>query len=158
MDEGKLDQLYQQIAEVVVDIIPEEWFKVYLYDEAVEGSQTAFFYYFPEGSDKPIYSHEITELFAISEYEYLEKWHRLVDSIQELWDVFKSSSQETWTNFTMIFDNTGTFKFDYNYDDLSNMNPHERKTIWKYNILGIIPKSNSGKSYLKKYLSSQEQN
>lgn len=158
MNEGQLDQLYQQISEVVVDTIPEEWLKVYLYGEAVEGSQTAFFYYYPEGSDKPVYSHEITELFAISEHEYLEKWHQLVDFIQKLWDAFKNSSQETWTNFTMIFDNTGTFKIDYNYDDLSNMNPHERKTIWKYNNLGIMPKSNSGKSYLEKYLSSQEQN
>ncbi|WP_353853653.1 antitoxin YezG family protein [Bacillus sp. Bos-x628] len=154
MNEEKLEILYKQIVEVVVGTIPDEWSKVYLYGEVVEGSQTAYFYYYPEDNDdKPIYSHEITELFTVSELEYTEKWHRLVDFIQELWREFKDNGQESWTNFTMIFDKIGNFNIDFNYEDLSETNPHERKTIWKYEHLGIMPKSNSGKKYLEKYLS-----
>ncbi|MFB6468873.1 antitoxin YezG family protein [Cytobacillus sp. Hz8] len=156
MNEEQLDRLYQQIAEVVVETIPEEWSKVYLYGEVVEGSQTAYFYYYPEGSDKPIYSHDITELFTVSELEYTEKWHRLVDFIQDLWRTFKDNSQESWINFTMVFDKIGKFHIDFNYDDLSKIDSHERKTIWKYEHLGIIPKSNSGKKHLEKYLSRLE--
>ncbi|GIN95556.1 hypothetical protein J6TS1_14260 [Siminovitchia terrae] len=156
MNEEQLDRLYQQIAEVVVETIPEEWSKVYLYGEVVEGSQTAYFYYYPEGNNKPIYSHEITELFTVSEFEYTEKWHRLIDFIQELWRAFKDNGQEPWTNLTMAFDKIGKFNIDFNYDDLSNIDPHERKTIWKYKHLDIIPKSNSGKKHLEKYLSTLE--
>lgn len=156
MIEEQLDRVYQQIAEVVVETIPEEWFKVYLYAQVVDGSQTAYFYYYPEGSDKPIYSHEITELYTISELEYSEKWHRLIDFIQVLWTAFKDNDQEPWTNFTMVFDKLGKFNIDFNYDDLSNIDPHERKTIWKYENLGIMPKSNSGKKHLEKYLSTLE--
>ncbi|CAH0310908.1 MULTISPECIES: antitoxin YezG family protein [Peribacillus] len=156
MNEEQLDRLYQHIAEVVVDTIPEEWSKFYLYGEVVEGAQTAYFYYYPEGSDKPIYSHELTELFTISELEYAEKWHQLVDFIQELWRKSKDNGQESWTNFTMVLDKIGKFKIDFNYDDLSNIDPLERKTIWKYRNLGIMPKSNSGKKYLEKYLSRLE--
>ncbi|MBM7585890.1 uncharacterized protein (TIGR01741 family) [Bacillus pakistanensis] len=156
MNEEQLDRLYQQIAEVVVDTIPEEWSKVYLYGEVVEGSQTAYFYYYPEGSDKPIYSHDITELFTISELEYSEKWHRLVDFAQELWKEFKDKGQEPWTNFTLVLDKVGKFNIDFNYDDLSNIDSHERKTIWKYKNLGLTPKSNSGKKHLEKYLDTLE--
>lgn len=156
MNEEQLDRLYQMIAEVVIETIPEEWSKVYLYGEVVEGSQTAYFYYYPEGSDKPIYSHDITELFTFSELEYSERWRQLLDLSQELWRAFKDNGQEPWTNFTMVFDKMGKFNIDFNYDDLSNINPHERKTIWKYENLGIVPKSNSGKKYLEKYLSTLE--
>lgn len=89
MNEAQLDRLYQQIAKVIVDTIPEDWSKVYLYGEVGEGSQTAYYYYYPIDSDKPVYSHEITELFTVSEQKYTEKWHQLVDFIQEIWRVFK---------------------------------------------------------------------
>jgi uncharacterized protein (TIGR01741 family) len=156
MNEKKLEHLYQQVAGVVVETIPEEWSKVYLYGEVVEGSQTAYFYYYPERSDKPINSHEITELFSVIEQEYIKKWNELVDLTQELWRAFKDNGQETWTNFTMFFDKAGKFRIDFNYDDLTSIDPHERKTIWKYEHLGIIPKSNSGKMQLEKYLSTRE--
>ncbi|MFP7476977.1 antitoxin YezG family protein [Terribacillus saccharophilus] len=151
-----MDVLYQQIARVVVETILEEWAKVYLYGKVVEGSQTAYFYYYPEGRDTPIYSHEISELFTVSELEYTGKWHRLVDFIQELWNAFKNKDQESWTNFTLFFDKVGKFNIDFNYDDLSNIDPHERKTIWKYKHLSLMPKSNSGKKHLEKYLSTLE--
>lgn len=156
MNEQQLDRLYKRIAEGVAETIPEEWSKVYLYGEVVEGAQTAYFYYYPEHIGKPIYSHEITELFIVSELEYTEKWHRLVNLIQELWRAFKDNGQETWTNLTMVFDKVGKFNIDFNYDDLSKIDSHERKTIWKYKHLGIIPKSNSGKKHLEKYLSTLE--
>ncbi len=33
MNDEKLSKLYNEIAEVVIDTIPEKWFKVYLYGE-----------------------------------------------------------------------------------------------------------------------------
>ncbi|MGG5178212.1 antitoxin YezG family protein [Bacillus sp. MM09(2025)] len=157
MNEEELEYVYKQIVDIVVKTIPVNWIKVYLYGEVVEGSQIAYFYFLPEeNDDQPIYSHEITELFEVSEHEYRERWHQLVDCIQELRRAFEQSGQEPWTNFTMIFNETGHFNIEFNYDDLSNTKPHERKTIWKYNHLGIIPKSNSGKKHLEKYLSTLE--
>lgn len=47
----------------------------------------------------------------------------------------------------MVFDKEGKFSINFNYDNLSNVDPHERKTIWKYENLGILPKSNSGKKF-----------
>lgn len=154
MDEQELDSLFTRIAEVVADIIPEEWLNVYLYGEVVEGAQTAYFYYQSASKGEYIYSHRIPELTGISESEYSHDFKILVDIIKELWTETKHSQERNWTNFTMVLEKTGRFHIDFNYDDLSEVNPHERKTIWNYSQLGIMPKSNSGKEYLDKYLSS----
>ncbi|MDQ0215831.1 uncharacterized protein (TIGR01741 family) [Oikeobacillus pervagus] len=152
MNDEKLGRLYQEIVGIIIDTIPEEWLKVYLYAEVNDGSQTADFYYYPKDSDKPICCHDITELFTISEEEYSIQWHQLLDSIKELWREFIDNDEAPWTSFTLIFDNTGKFKIDFSYDDLSNADPHEIATIWRYENMGIVPKSNSGKKHLEKYL------
>lgn len=156
MNNEKLDRLYQEIVGIIIDTIPEEWLKVYLYAEVNDGSQKADFYYYPQDNDGPICSHDITEHFTISEEEYSIQWNQLLDSVTELWKEFIDNNQAPWTNFTMIFDRTGKFKIDFSYNDLSNVNPHEKATIWKYENMGIIPRSNSGKKHLEKHLKAIE--
>ncbi|MGM1712022.1 immunity protein YezG family protein, partial [Bacillus cereus group sp. BceL180] len=69
MNDEKLSKLYNEIAEVVINTIPEKWFKVYLYGEVGEGAQESYFYYYPEENSTPIYSHSIVELFNVPEEE-----------------------------------------------------------------------------------------
>ncbi|PRZ12363.1 uncharacterized protein (TIGR01741 family) [Laceyella sediminis] len=158
MSEEKLKVVYHEIAELINDTIPEKWSEVYLYGEIAEGSQTAYFYYYPEGNGQPVYSNNIPDLFHISEEDYKKLWHQLLDSIQKLWKVFKDDGQEPWTNLTIHLNHSGKFKVHFNYDDLSNANPLEQKTIWAYKHLGILPKSKSGKKFLEKYLQTTEEN
>jgi hypothetical protein len=54
---------------------------------------------------------------------------------------------EPWTNLTVHLNHSGKFKVHFNYDDLSNVNPLEQKTIWAYKYLEILPKSKSGKNF-----------
>src|SRR6478752_5498548 len=64
-----------------------------------------------------IYSHDIPEIFAVSEEDYVKQWNKLLDCIQELWKVFTGSeNQEPWTNFTLIFNHKETFTIQFNYD------------------------------------------
>lgn len=156
MNDEYLNQLYSDIAQIVAETIPEEWEKFYLYGEVVEGKQTSRFYYYPMNRDEPIYSHNIPELFTMSEEEYYRLWNNLLDTMQELKKAFVANKQEPWTNFTMIVDKTGKMNMDFSYEDLSNTDPHERRTIWNYELLGIMPKSNSGRQILQQYLEEKE--
>ncbi|MBN2910186.1 DUF600 family protein [Polycladomyces sp. WAk] len=45
MDHAKLDSMYQSIAQTVMEMIPEEWTKVYVYGERMDGVQSNYFYY-----------------------------------------------------------------------------------------------------------------
>lgn len=156
MNDERLGKLYHAIAETVLYSIPGDWYKVYVYGEVVEGSQSAYFYYYYEGSEQPVYCHDIPEQYGVSEMLYTKQWNQLLDLMQELQSVFKENEQEPWTNLTFIFDQSGKFHIDFHYDDLSKTDSHERKTIWKYKHLGIVPKSNSGKRYLEKYFETVE--
>jgi hypothetical protein len=52
-----------------------------IYCESTEGAQTAYFYYYPEGNDQPVYSNNIPDLFHIPEEDYKEFWHEVVESV-----------------------------------------------------------------------------
>ncbi|MFW9333640.1 antitoxin YezG family protein [Paenibacillus polymyxa] len=75
MNDERLEILYQQIVEVIVDMIPKEWYKVCLYGEIVEGAQTAYFYFYPEGSGTVVYIHNIPGIYMVSESDYSGKWN-----------------------------------------------------------------------------------
>ncbi|NPC92336.1 DUF600 family protein [Bacillus sp. WMMC1349] len=155
MNENGLNTIYQKIAETIVETIPEEWSKVFIYGEILEDVRKGFFYYYPDGSDSPVHSHNIPELFEIEKEEYRKLWRLLIDNLSELWYEFKNSDQEAWTNLTMIIQSDGEFNIDYNYEDLSEADDYERRIIWKHDYLGLWPEDEEDKEFLKKYIESK---
>ncbi|WP_027086701.1 antitoxin YezG family protein [Cohnella panacarvi] len=154
MDELKLNTIYQKIAATVIETIPEDWSKVFVYGEVAEDVRTAFFYYYPIDSNIPTYSHDIPNICAMEKEDYKILWRQLLDHLQELWREFNTNGQDVWTNITMIFDNQGDFKIDYDYEDLSEADDHERGIIWEYNHLGLIPEDEDDKEFLDNHLKS----
>lgn len=158
MDEIKLDSIYNKIAQTVIDTIPEEWSEVFVYGEITEDVRTAFFYYYPTKSSSPIHSHNIPKLFEIEKEDYKKLWRHLLDDLKELWYEFKNSGEESWTNLTLRFDNGGKFKIDYDYEDLSDADDHERRIIWKNKFLGLVPEDEDDKKFLEEYLINIKEN
>lgn len=139
METERMAELYQQIAEMVNDIIPEEWIKVFVYAEVQEDVSKVDFYYYPEGKENPVYVLEIIDLFEIDE-DYLDNLrNKLSDCFEELWNEFVRNNENVWTNLTFILDRTGVFKIDYEYEDLSEVDDFERQVIWRFKYLGIEP-------------------
>lgn len=129
MDEAKLGEIYQQIAKTIVDMIPEIWEKVYLYGEVTEGVSQLYFFYYPTNNSSPVYFLNIPELFGISESVFDELKDQLFDYLEKLWNEFNKNDQEPWTNLTFILDSSGKFKIDFDYEDLSDKNPRNRRII-----------------------------
>lgn len=69
--------------------------------------------FYPEGSDTVVYSHDIPEIYMVSESEYSEKWNELMDLIQALWRELKENDQEAWANLNLVLESTGKFKIFY---------------------------------------------
>ena len=157
MNEQGIGHIYQKIAETVVAIIQEDWTKVFLYGEVLEGSQRVFFFYYSKDGNEIVYCRDIPELFNLSLNQYKELLHNILDDLQELQDEFSNNGQEVWTSLTMAFDNTGEFNIDYNYEDLSEADDNERDIVWEYKYLGIIPEDEDDKKFLEEYLKSIEE-
>jgi uncharacterized protein (TIGR01741 family) len=152
--EKKLNEIYGKIAGTLNETIPEDWDKVIMYGEVLEGASETFFNYYPTGSNKSVYSHDIPHLFDISEDEYNQLWLRLINYLEELHDIFIQNEQEPWTNLTFILESNGKFKIDYDYTDLSDADDVERHMIWNYKYLGIIPQKERYKKIVEEYIKS----
>jgi len=156
MFEEKLNEIYSKIANTLNDVIPEDWDKVLMYGEISEGAEEVFFYYYPAGQDKPVYSHNIPEIFDISEDEYDELLLQLIDNITELQNELKNNGQEPWTNLTFILESNGKFKFEYDYTDLLEVDDIAHHAVWEYKYLGIIPENEYRRKFVEEYIKSVE--
>ncbi|MBA4548381.1 antitoxin YezG family protein [Thermoactinomyces intermedius] len=155
--ETQSEKLYQQIGETIVEMIPEEWEKVYLYGEVNEGFCYSFFYYYPENSTSPVYYMDIPKRFHIDQSEFDKVLFQLFDHLEELWETFKKHDQEPWTNLTLYLDSSGKIKIHFDYEDLSDANPLHRRIIWKYRYLGMIPEEQEDREFLEEYLKKEKE-
>jgi uncharacterized protein (TIGR01741 family) len=130
-----MEQLYQRIASILVEMIPEDWNKVYLYAEIREGYRKVFFYYYPVGYERPVYHLDITEKFHFDEDLFDELENKLYTCFSELLNEFKIQEQEPWTHLTYILESTGAMKIKYGYEDVSHISPVEKQEKWEAEYL-----------------------
>ncbi len=155
MNTTEIEKIYQKLANTLNETIPEEWDKVYLYGEVNDDMQTAYFNYFIKDSNESVYSHDIPELFEISEEEYHCLLDNLTEELYRLWQEFRKSGQEVWTSLTFILESTGKFKIDYDYTDLSEASPRKQHIIWDYKYLGIMPRNDKDRKIIEEYLETE---
>lgn len=130
-----MEQIYQQIGESLVEMIPEVWEKVLVYAEYREGYKKVFFYYYCNSVTEAVYSLNIPELFEINEDEFDELENDLYGSFTKLWNEFKKQGQEPWSNLTFILENTGKMNIEYGYEDLSGISPIDKQDKWESEYL-----------------------
>nr|WP_255711598.1 immunity protein YezG family protein [Pelosinus baikalensis] len=132
-----MEQLFEKIAKALINIIPEDWEKIYLYAEIRDGYEKVFFYYYPKGSNSAIYSLDITDKYNIDKKQFDERENHLYDCFGELYKEFKTQGQEPWTNLTFILDSTGKMKLEYGYDDISQKSSVEKQDEWEAKYIAM---------------------
>jgi uncharacterized protein (TIGR01741 family) len=157
LDDAKVGPIYQQIAQIVIDMIPEKWEKVYLYSKMEEVGGCIFFHYYPVADEEPVYSLNIPKLFHVDEDEFEQLNDELWEQVEELWNEFKQSGHQPWSTLTMIMDQ-GKFNITFGYEDLSQGDSFERRLAWRYHHLGIVPKGDYAKKVLDEYLEKNQNN
>lgn len=150
-----MEQIYGKIANLLNDLIPEDWDKVYMYGEALEDTGIVYFFYHSIGKDEYVYSHYIPEIADMPQYEYYKCLEQLVDNIRELQNEFRKNGQDVWTNLTLMLENTGEFKIDYDYTDLSDVSDYKRQIIWEYKYIRLMPTEGRERKIIEEYLKTQ---
>ena len=127
----KAEEIYQALANQLNDLIPEQWEKVFLYVEDWDDSSTAYFFHYPPEGTGPVLSHDIPERFDMDPDDSEMKEYKLGETGLSLQRVFREEGKEPWTSFTFILEESGQFKVDYGYEDLSEVDPREQRDAWK---------------------------
>lgn len=154
-----MDQLYPQIAEHVLDMIPEDkWHEIYLYAEILGDSSNVYFYFNTSENGDFIYSHDIPERYGVSEKIYDDLLLGLQSKFEELRKIFIDNDQEAWTNLTSVLKYPGKLNIQYNYEDIiaSKVTSTQRQMIFEYQHLGLLPISERNRQFLEKYLNNQD--
>lgn len=130
MESKNMELIYPKIANILLNMIPEEWDKVLIYSEVREGYERMYFYYYPKNKVEPIYSLDIIDNFDIDEDILEDKEMKLYECFRELWYEFKKQGQEQWTYLTFILDATGKMNIEYNYSNVSEISPVDKQNAW----------------------------
>ncbi|MGG0000578.1 immunity protein YezG family protein [Bacillus velezensis] len=154
MNNEKMGELFQKIAEHLNEMIPFQWEKIVLYAEILDDSADIYFYFTTPNNSDYLFSHYIPEHFDVSEEIYDQLLIELQELFEELKEEFKLGNQDIWTNLTLKLENTGKFSIDYNDDDvlLSELDDLQRRDVWKYQNLGILPKDEDDRKFIEEYL------
>ncbi|ART75178.1 cytoplasmic protein [Sutcliffiella horikoshii] len=137
METKNMEIIYQKVANILVEMIPEEWEKVLLYAEVREGFSQVFFYYFPLNQQQPVYSLDIVDSFNVEKTSHKKLKQELYECFENLWNEFKIQDQEQWTNLTYLLDNSGRMKLNHGYDDISELSPDEKQDKWEAEYLKL---------------------
>jgi len=148
-----MQHIYQEIADTVNQMIPEEWEKFYFYAQISEtGGGTYFYYNTPRNSSFYQYNYEIPFDFKINELEF--------DLGNNMRNIFEKYDQEPWYSFTISLERSGKFTVHYDYTDWfeTNYSFGDQKVIWKYKYLGTEPSDREKQKIIKRYLEEYPEN
>lgn len=153
-----MERLYSDIATKLDKLIPEEWNEIYLYAQLANSMYTMYFFYYTEDKKKLVYSFDIPKNYEIDEDKFDDLRDDIKKNLKDLQNEFAVNKHELWTNLTLIIKDTGEFKIDYKYNDISTVDPFEQQIIWRYEVLGLDSsnKSNLAKKILEKYFENNK--
>lgn len=104
---------YQSIFNTLQEVLPDDWHKVVFYAQYGENSYSMK--YFVDSGDG-VYT-ECFKLKGISKKDIIKAF-AVIDS--QIMPVRKElSKKDSWSVMTLVVDDTGNFKADYEYEDIS---------------------------------------
>jgi len=93
--EEKLAELYNKLANQIIDIIPAEWDNVYYLGEVEKKklSSGSVFYFEDIENDIVLQCHKIPEVYQVSKNIYMDLFMKLDDTLLEIYDCFIENGQ-----------------------------------------------------------------
>ena len=130
-----MERIYQEIADILVAMIPENWKNIFLYAEIEGACRQMFFYYYPKWREAPVYSMDMKEMFGLDEVEMDSLEAELCDAFERLHDEFTRNGQKSWTSLTFMLDEEGKMKARFDHEDVSHQDFIERQAKWETEYL-----------------------
>lgn len=119
------NKIYQMIFDEISGFLPSVWDKVVIYLEHGEDSYS-YSFFVKEGNEYI----KCFDLNNLSEEELFAAFSRIEIKVS----AERSKMKDCWSNMTMIVDNSGAMRTEFDYTDLSSGN-YQYKKLWKKKYL-----------------------
>ena len=160
--EEKLNEMYQEIANKINEMIPVEWERVYTMAYIDDQGGEVFFNFIQPDSNDIHYYTSIPDDYNVSERIFDELSDELYENFDRLRELFIENNQEPWTSCEFDFTNEGKLNVAFAYIDWKNseFGPMARKNYYKYKKFGMTPEFEDEREEIKKieqYIKEQEE-
>ena len=160
--EEKLNEMYQEIANHINDMIPTEWEQVYTMAYIDEEGGEVFFNYTKLDSDNLHYYTDIPKDYNVSEKMFSKLSFTLYKLFKRLRELFIENNQELWTSCEFDFTKEGKLNVSFDYIEWKNsgFGPLAREYYYEYKKFGILPEKKKKKNKVKKveqFIKEQEE-
>ncbi|MFB2491890.1 TIGR01741 family protein [Staphylococcus aureus] len=141
--EEKLSEMYNEIANEIIGMIPVEWEKVYTMAYIDDEGGEVFYYYTEPGSNELYYYTSVLNKYDISESEFMDSAYELYKQFQKLRNIFKEEGLEPWTSCEFDFTREGNLKVSFDYIDWIKLGfgPSGKENYYMYKKFGILPET-----------------
>lgn len=154
LDESKLTEFYQEIADKMDEMIPVDWERIILRAEQIPGMTSIGFYFLTDDKEYH-WSNGIFEEYDVNRNELNIKDYELADAICRMWLEFKDAGEPVWSVFTMDW-NGEQIRVNFDYEEIDNkVSTLTRRDVWAYDELGIVPDSSYARGLFKEYFIKQ---
>ena len=145
--EEKLNEMYQEIANHINDMIPTEWEQVYTMAYIDEEGGEVFFNYTKLDSDNLHYYTDIPKDYNVSEKMFSKLSFTLYKLFKRLRELFIENNQELWTSCEFDFTKEGKLNVSFDYIEWKNsgFGPLAREYYYEYKNSVFYQKKNMRK-------------
>ncbi|WP_111292589.1 immunity protein YezG family protein [Bacillus safensis] len=156
----KIKEDYKRIAEIINEMIPVKWDKVWMYAEIIDDSSEVNFYFCNPGNEELIYGHDISEMYSVSNSIYKELLLKLLHSFEDLKKKYVNSGFEEWSTAILKMEQQGKFSIEYGYENIYSIgiNGDQRIAVWEYETFGFLPDDEEDKEAVLNYIKNKEEN
>ena len=135
--QNEFKELYRQLLNSLVKLIPEKWSSVHVYASVnFPNKGEMFFYYYPKSILKrnAINCYEVVRKYGINEEQYNQSLSYFYQKIQKLYAI----SGKKWSNITINIDDND-FILEYHFNNINDprYTAEQRHLIWCYQNLKL---------------------
>ncbi|KMY19568.1 immunity protein YezG family protein [Bacillus pumilus] len=156
----KIEENYKEIAEILNEMIPVEWDKVWMYAEIVDDSSEVNFYFCNPDSEELIYGHNIPGKYSVSNSIYKKLLLKLLHSLENLKKEYIKNGFGDWSTAIIKMEQPGKFSIEYGYKDIYSLgiDGDQRIAVWEYETFGFLPEDEEDKEAVLNYLKNKDDN
>lgn len=153
MDKSKEKEYYQEMANLLDNLIPCEWTRTVLYAEASEDKVFFTFYFKHKYGQIYKWSQIPTEYLGYVNMKKIGKNLRQLEKvIKEFYLENKFFGENVWHSFTYDLNNEWNFDVKFGYEEMNELPDWEKDIRFAYDTLAVLPKHTNERKALKKYL------
>lgn len=136
MSEKIYDPFLNDVGSKLNEVIPDEWEKIFLYAEILDGGIELYFWFVDSKKKQIVECMHIPQVYNIERNKIQYSMVELSRIISDMSEFGKRELSQNWTTMALIIENTGNFHMDLTYDDLDESDGQQRRIEWEKKYLG----------------------